>query len=131
MPINTILIDSTVTDKAVLAQLEQDIGTETLIKLIQLFIHELTTMNSRLTGAIAQSNIDEIHEVVHVLKNSAALYGAIPLATLAQQLHDAAAISIQQHLSAALVIQQSIDKSRNAYQGLANLLTNNGEHHEH
>lgn len=131
MPITPQLLDSSVTDHAVLAQLEQDVGIETLAKLIHLFISELNIMKTRLNDAITQSNIDEIQDVVHVLKNSAALYGAMPLAALARQLHDSEVISVQQHLSAALVIQQNIDKSRNAYQDLVNRITSKGEQHEH
>lgn len=117
---NILLPNSTVIEQSVLAQLEQDVGIETLAKLLQLFITELITLNSRLDEAITNTDVAQIIDVAHILKNSAALYGATPLALLSKQLHDAESLSVKQYLSSALLIQTSIKKTTGCYQGLAN-----------
>jgi two-component system, phosphorelay protein LuxU len=119
MPLDKKLLNSAVSDHSVLMQLEQDVGMETLNQLIHLFVSELATLDQRLCDAIAQANTKEIQEVVHILKNSAALFGAMPLATLAEQLHGAHSLNATVHLAAAETIRQSIAISRDAYQRLA------------
>ncbi len=88
MPIPEEYIDNTITQAHVLAQLEQDVGSLTLVRLVNLFINELEEMRVRLKNTIDEQGEDNIKDIMHVLKNSAALYGALTLAALASQLHD-------------------------------------------
>ncbi|WP_372761987.1 Hpt domain-containing protein [Pseudoalteromonas sp.] len=118
MLLDKALFNSDISDQRVLVQLAQDVGMETLETLIQLFIGELATLSARLSDAITHSNTKEIQQVVHVLKNSAALFGAMPLAILAEQLHGTQSLSEAQQFAAAQTIQQKIAASRNAYQQL-------------
>jgi two-component system, phosphorelay protein LuxU len=115
MLLDKALLNSDISDHRVLVQLAHDVGMETLETLIQLFIGELATLNARLSEAITQSDINEIQQVVHILKNSAALFGAMPLAMLAEQLHGTQSLSEAQQFAAAQTIQQNIAASRNAY----------------
>ena len=117
-------------DHSVLMQLEQDVGIATLARLMQLFVTELINLHELLSDAIKKSNIEEIQHVVHILKNSAAQFGAMPLAILAKELHDSTSISTEQQLSAAFVVLQNIEKSRLSYQELVNKLANQGGENE-
>ena len=130
MRIEKELLNESVIDHSVVMQLEKDVGVATLARLMQLFITELTNLNERLSDAITKSNIDEIQGVVHILKNSAAQFGAMPLAILAKELHDSTSISTEQQLSAAFVVLQNIEKSRLSYQELVNKLANQGGENE-
>lgn len=127
MRIEKELLNESVIDHSVVMQLEKDVGVATLARLMQLFITELTNLNERLSDAITKSNIDEIQGVVHILKNSAAQFGAMPLAILAKELHDSTSISTEQQLSAAFVVLQNIERSRLSYQNLVNKIANQGE----
>ncbi|MBH0029165.1 Hpt domain-containing protein [Pseudoalteromonas sp. SWN29] len=120
MPISEQFVDKSITELNVLTQLEKDVGTTVLARLINLFIDELVTMANQLDTAISSENIIKIKEVMHVLKNSAALYGASPLAALATQLHDSPPLTTEENLHAALVIKHNLDKTRDAYQIMSN-----------
>lgn len=115
MFLDKALLNSHMLDYSVLVNLAQEVGMETLETLMQLFIAELTTLNERLTDAINQSDINEIQAVLHILKNSAGLFGAVPLATLVEQLHGTQLLSTTQQLASARVIQHNIETSRNVY----------------
>ena len=119
MPISEQFIDKSITELNVLTQLEKDVGINVLARLINLFIDELVTMANQLDTAITREDIIKIKEVMHVLKNSAALYGAAPLAALATQLHDSPPTT-EENLHAALVIKHNLDKTRDAYQIMSN-----------
>lgn len=127
MRVEKELLNESVIDHSVLMQLEKDVGVATLARLMQLFITELTNLHERLSDAITKSNIDEIQGVVHILKNSAAQFGAMPLAMLSQKLHDTANITPEQQLSEASIVLQSIEKSRISYQNLVNKIASQGE----
>ena len=116
MPISEQLIDKSITELNVLIQLEKDVGISVLARLVNLFIDELVTMANQLDTAISNADIIKIREIMHVLKNSAALYGAAPLAALATQLHDSPPPTTEENLHAALVIKHNLDKTRDAYQ---------------
>jgi len=116
MPISEQFVDKSITELNVLTQLEKDVGINVLARLINLFIDELVTMANQLDTAISSEDIIKIKEIMHVLKNSAALYGASSLATLATQLHDSSPATTEENLHAALVIKHNLDKTRDAYQ---------------
>ncbi|MGB1290842.1 MAG: Hpt domain-containing protein [Pseudoalteromonas sp.] len=117
-------------DHSVLMQLEQDVGIATLARLMQLFVTELINLHELLSDAIKKSNIEEIQHVVHILKNSAAQFGAMPLAILAQNLHDTENIPPEQQIIDASIVLKSIEKSRLSYQELVNKLANQGGENE-
>jgi HPt (histidine-containing phosphotransfer) domain-containing protein len=116
MPVPEQFIDKTITDPQILTQLEKDVGLETITRLINLFIDELVVMTTELSNAIEKNDISKIKDITHVLKNSAALYGATPLAALATQLHDFPPIIEQENLNLATIIQHNLNKTRHAYQ---------------
>ncbi|MEL0641085.1 Hpt domain-containing protein [Pseudoalteromonas aliena] len=116
MPISEKFVDKSITELNVLAQLEKDVGVEVLAKLIKLFIDELVTMREQIKIAIDNEDTVKIKEITHVLKNSAALYGAAPLAALATQLHDSPPATTAEDLHLALIIQHNLDKTHDAYQ---------------
>ncbi|MEL0633247.1 Hpt domain-containing protein [Pseudoalteromonas carrageenovora] len=116
MPISEKFVDKSITELNVLAQLEKDVGVEVLAKLIKLFIDELVTMREQIKIAIDNEDTVKIKEITHVLKNSAALYGAAPLAALATQLHDSPPATTAENLHLALIIQHNLDKTHDAYQ---------------
>ncbi|WP_024610141.1 Hpt domain-containing protein [Pseudoalteromonas sp. TB64] len=116
MPVPEQFIDKSITDPQILAQLEKDVGLETLLKLVNLFIDELGVMTTELSNAIEKNDVLKVKDIMHILKNSAALYGAIPLATLAGQLHDFPPIVEQENLNLAIIIKHNINKTRHAYQ---------------
>lgn len=120
MPISKQFIDKNITDFNVLIQLEKDVEISVLARLINLFIDELVTMVNQLDTAISNADIIKIKEVMHVLKNSAALYGAVFLAALATQLHDSPSSIIEENLHAALVIKHNLGKTLDAYQIISN-----------
>ena len=122
MPIPEEYIDNTITQAHVLAQLEQDVGSLTLVRLVNLFINELEEMRVRLKNAIEQDE-DNIKDIMHVLKNSAALYGALTLAALASQLHDYPPVTIDENIHAAQIVQHNLEKTHAAYQVIANNIT--------
>jgi len=120
MPISEKFVDKSITELNVLAQLEKDVGVEVLAKLIKLFIDELVTMREQIKIAINNEDTVKIKEITHVLKNSAALYGAAPLAALATQLHDSPPATTAENLHLALIIQHNLDKTHDAYQIIIN-----------
>ncbi|MEL0647170.1 Hpt domain-containing protein [Pseudoalteromonas agarivorans] len=120
MPISEKFVDKSITELNVLAQLEKDVGVEVLAKLIKLFIDELVTMREQIKIAIDNEDTVKIKEITHVLKNSAALYGAAPLAALATQLHDSPPATTAENLQLALIIQHNLDKTHDAYQIIIN-----------
>ncbi|AZN32166.1 Hpt domain-containing protein [Pseudoalteromonas sp. Xi13] len=123
MPIPEEYIDNSITQSHVLAQLEQDVGSLTLVRLVNLFINELEEMLTRLDAAIEEKNVDKIKEIMHVLKNSAALYGAMTLAALASQLHDSPPVNTKENISAAQIVQHNLEKTHDAYQLMAKNIT--------
>ncbi|CAM2762331.1 MULTISPECIES: Hpt domain-containing protein [Pseudoalteromonas] len=123
MPIPEEYIDNTITQAHVLAQLEQDVGSLTLVRLVNLFINELEEMRVRLKNAIDEQDEDNIKDIMHVLKNSAALYGALTLAALASQLHDYPPVTIEENIHAAQIVQHNLEKTHAAYQVIANNIT--------
>lgn len=123
MPIPEEYIDNTITQVHVLAQLEQDVGSLTLVRLVNLFINELEEMRVRLKNAIDEQDEDNIKDIMHVLKNSAALYGALTLAALASQLHDYPPVTIDENIHAAQIVQHNLEKTHAAYQVIANNIT--------
>ncbi len=123
MPIPEEYIDNTITQAHVLAQLEQDVGSLTLVRLVNLFINELEEMRVRLKNAIDEQGEDNIKDIMHVLKNSAALYGALTLAALASQLHDYPPVTIEENIHAAQIVQHNLEKTHAAYQVIANNIT--------
>lgn len=123
MPIPEEHIDNTITQAHVLAQLEQDVGSLTLVRLVNLFITELEEMRLRLKQAIDEQDEDNIKDIMHVLKNSAALYGALTLAALASQLHDYPPVTIDENIHAAQIVQHNLEKTHAAYQVIANNIT--------
>ncbi|MBQ4798210.1 Hpt domain-containing protein [Pseudoalteromonas sp. MMG006] len=120
MPISEKFVDKSITELNVLAQLEKDVGVEVLAKLIKLFIDELITMSEQIKIAIDNEDTVKIKEITHILKNSAALYGAAPLAALATQLHDSPPATTAENLHLALIIQHNLDKTHDAYQIIIN-----------
>ncbi|GEB69463.1 MULTISPECIES: Hpt domain-containing protein [Pseudoalteromonas] len=120
MPISEKFVDKSITELHVLAQLEKDVGIEVLAKLIKLFIDELVTMRDQIKTAIDNEDTVKVKEITHVLKNSAALYGAAPLAALATQLHDSPPATTSENIHLALIIQHNLDKTRDAYQVIIN-----------
>ncbi|MDC9496078.1 MULTISPECIES: Hpt domain-containing protein [unclassified Pseudoalteromonas] len=123
MPIPEEYIDNTITQAHVLAQLEQDVGSLTLVRLVNLFINELEEMRVRLKNAVDEQDEDNIKDIMHVLKNSAALYGALTLAALASQLHDYPPVTIEENIHAAQIVQHNLEKTHAAYQVIANNIT--------
>ncbi len=73
---------------SVLDQLYADLGTASASRLLGLFVDELNQMCERLAAARDSGNEAELLAVAHILKNSAALYGAQALADLAQQVNE-------------------------------------------
>jgi CheY-like chemotaxis protein len=75
-------------DTDVVAQLYADLGDEVGQKLIGMFVTELLQMQARISNALEDNNVDEYLAVAHILKNSAALYGAKKLASFARDLNE-------------------------------------------
>ena len=123
MPIPEEYIDNTITQAHVLAQLEQDVGSLTLVRLVNLLFNELEEMRVRLKNAIDEQGEDNIKDIMHVLKNSAALYGALTLAALASKLHDYHPVTIDENIHAAQIVQHNLEKTHAAYQVIANNIT--------
>ena len=76
-----------------------------------------------LKNAIDEQDEDNIKDIMHVLKNSAALYGALTLAALASQLHDYPPVTIDENIHAAQIVQHNLEKTHAAYQVIANNIT--------
>lgn len=78
-------------DDAVLALMAEDLGPEGVKKLLGIFASELRDLGERLAQGIAADDGQAIIKVAHIWKNSAALYGAMPLADLAAEINDGGA----------------------------------------
>lgn len=74
-------------DKAVISQMEADLGEETCLMLTQLFIDEMASLHSKLLKAFAEKDDKAVAEATHIIKNSAALYGAMSLAKAATDIN--------------------------------------------
>ena len=75
-------------DSGLVTQMQADLGEEVVAKLLNLFAEEIQSLAARMTVALEKSDIEDIHAVVHIWKNSAALYGAHQLAELSRQLNE-------------------------------------------
>lgn len=80
-------------DQSVIEQMTADLGKETCLTLINLFIDEMTTLNGKLITAFNPLNTEAISDITHIVKNSAALYGAMPLAAKANEINHKLTIS--------------------------------------
>ncbi|GGP75932.1 Hpt domain-containing protein [Shewanella ulleungensis] len=56
--------------------LKSDLGTDTYQHLLSLFEQELTQLHAKLFIAVEQQQFQDINNATHILKNTAALYGA-------------------------------------------------------
>lgn len=75
-------------DESVIHQMIADLDEKTCHKLIGLFIDEITTSLKDLEIAFSSMNLKKIEEITHILKNSAALYGAMSVASMASEIND-------------------------------------------
>lgn len=75
-------------DEKVIQQMIEDLDELTCHKLIGLFIDEMTMSLVDLENAFIAMDLKKIEEVTHKLKNSAALYGAMTVATMASEIND-------------------------------------------
>tara|TARA_R110001583_G_scaffold167935_2_gene320730 strand:+ start:5904 stop:6251 length:348 start_codon:yes stop_codon:yes gene_type:complete len=75
-------------DESVIEQMKDDLDDETCNKLIVLFIEETTSLLADLEKAFDVVDLTTIESVTHILKNSAALYGAVSVATVAKEIND-------------------------------------------
>ncbi len=66
-----------------MAQLKADLGEGTYQHLLGLFVDELTQLNCKLKMAVEHQQFKDINDATHILKNTAALYGAERLSTSA------------------------------------------------
>jgi HPt (histidine-containing phosphotransfer) domain-containing protein len=67
--------------------LRTDLGSETFIQLLGLFEVELVQMQQRFLESMNSQDHKDILDATHILKNTAALYGAQRLAFCANRLH--------------------------------------------
>ena len=70
------------------AEMSGQFDATTVKRLFGLFVDELSVLSMRLTAAIDRTSAIEVLAVTHIMKNSASLYGARRLFSLARQLHD-------------------------------------------
>ncbi|WP_025563346.1 Hpt domain-containing protein [Psychromonas sp. SP041] len=75
-------------DENVIEQMKDDLDDETCHKLIGLFIEETTSLLADLEKAFEVMDLPTIESVTHILKNSAALYGAVSVAIAAKDIND-------------------------------------------
>lgn len=75
-------------DKHVLDKMKTDLGEETFVKLQTLFIEEMTEFYEKLQSAFIQNNTKTVDDVTHILKNTAALYGAIAVEKKAREINE-------------------------------------------
>jgi len=75
-------------DQIVIKQMTADLGEETCLRLIKLFIDEMTDLHFKLVKAFNGLDSNAIADITHIIKNSAALYGAMPLSAKATQIND-------------------------------------------
>lgn len=83
-------------DKA--QSLTADLGDESAKMLYGLFRQELIDLGGRLEQALSASDAGEINAVSHILKNSAAMYGAHQVADAARHLNEADNIAMSEQL---------------------------------
>lgn len=81
--------DEIISDEEVLTDLRTHVGDETYLRLIGLFLAELERSRVGVNQAIMEKNTEQLHDIAHILKNSAALYGASSLAKISLTIHDA------------------------------------------
>jgi len=75
------------TDEHVIQNMINDLGEHTCHKLIGFFIVELSESLINLEHAFAINNVKEVESITHILKNSAALYGASSVATMSKEIN--------------------------------------------
>jgi HPt (histidine-containing phosphotransfer) domain-containing protein len=106
-------------DESVIQQMRSDLGEATCHTLIGLFIDELTTSLDNLAKAFDMANLQRIEDITHILKNSAALYGAIAVATLATEINDRLCIAngnlIETDSTILALIRQTLELYNNKY----------------
>ncbi|GGP37462.1 Hpt domain-containing protein [Shewanella saliphila] len=67
--------------------LETDLGSDTYQHLLSLFEQELTELHAQLHIAAEQHQFQDINNATHILKNTAALYGADRLSACAASVY--------------------------------------------
>lgn len=75
-------------NERVIQAMSDDVGADICQQLSLLFIEELKQLLQKISLATEQQQLPDIIDAVHILKNSAALYGASKLAFLATAIHD-------------------------------------------
>lgn len=103
-------------DDMVVSTMMDDLGIEVCQQLLQLFIVELEQMQQSLKQSVAEENIPQIISAVHILKNSAALYGANKLAVLSEELHSNVTLAPKDALQHTKTLISIAEQTRQEYQ---------------
>ncbi|MBA6289265.1 Hpt domain-containing protein [Colwellia sp. MB3u-4] len=91
-------------DQSIIKQMTTDLGQETCFRLVQLFIDEMTDLHSKLNSAFNSENTNAIGDITHIIKNSAALYGAMQLSDKATEINNRLTIFNQPLVSSDNII---------------------------
>ncbi len=105
-------------DSAVLTSMSEELGADVCQQLLSLFVTELIDLSAQLALALAEKNLTAIGDITHILKNSAALYGANALAVSARELNDNLQQAPAQIIQAANLVQDLVGATLTAYQQL-------------
>lgn len=81
-------LSSELINETVIKEMSDELGVDVCEMLIDVFVEELQDMMKRQEQALLNEDRMEIIAVAHILKNSAAQYGATRLAELACAIHD-------------------------------------------
>lgn len=96
-------------DPQTLATLYEDLGDATAQRLLGLFAKELGELSGRLVAVTPENGVSEISAISHILKNSAALYGAMELAALARSLNESTELTAENAMAYAQQLKQKCD----------------------
>lgn len=85
-------------DEGTIQAMSDDVGSDICWQLTHVFIRELQQLLQKIRIATEQQQTLDIIDAVHILKNSAALYGASRLAFISNELHEAPLLTPTQRL---------------------------------
>ena len=106
--------EKNILDQVTLDTLQDDLGEATAKRLLGLFAKELAELSQRL--ASDPGNVDDVTAVSHILKNSAALYGATELANKAREINEHTQLTAENAAQAAAELCKLSDQALSSVQ---------------
>jgi len=102
-------------DENVIQNMVSDLGEQTAYQLVGFFIDEIASFSIELESAFKSMNLQKIESITHILKNSAALYGATSLSAMALSINNRLCTSLKHFSDTDIQLLDIINQTLKLY----------------